>query len=146
MSVPDASPSAVPARAVAVGLRFELFVNDVAASVHFYEEMLGLRAPDGWDSEGYVQLREGALSIGVQHHSRLPVTHYFNPDQLAGARGVGVEIVIEVDEVDCAFARAQDSADRSGGRVEPISDRPWGQRDFRLIDPDGYYLRVTSHE
>ena len=26
----------------------------------------------------------------------------------------------------------------------PVGVRPWGQTDFRLIDPDGYYIRVTS--
>jgi lactoylglutathione lyase len=25
-----------------------------------------------------------------------------------------------------------------------IADRPWGVRDFRLLDPDGYYLRITE--
>ena len=28
--------------------------------------------------------------------------------------------------------------------VEPIRDRPWGLRDFRLVDPDGSYWRVTE--
>jgi hypothetical protein len=28
--------------------------------------------------------------------------------------------------------------------VEPPLDRPWGLRDFRVADPDGYYLRVTT--
>jgi lactoylglutathione lyase len=28
--------------------------------------------------------------------------------------------------------------------AEPLQDRPWGLRDFRLLDPDDYYLRVTD--
>jgi uncharacterized glyoxalase superfamily protein PhnB len=28
--------------------------------------------------------------------------------------------------------------------VKPIQDRPWKARDFRLADPDGYFLRITS--
>jgi lactoylglutathione lyase len=27
---------------------------------------------------------------------------------------------------------------------EPPQQRSWGLRDFRIVDPDGYYLRVTS--
>jgi lactoylglutathione lyase len=27
--------------------------------------------------------------------------------------------------------------------VELLCDRPWGLRDFRVVDPDGYYLRIT---
>jgi lactoylglutathione lyase len=28
----------------------------------------------------------------------------------------------------------------------PMQDRPWGLRDFRVADPDGYYLRITTPE
>ena len=63
---------------------------------------------------------------------------------LAGPRGVGLEIVIEVDDVDRAHALASLEAERHGGRIDPLRDRPWNTRDFRLVDPDGYYLRVTS--
>ena len=28
---------------------------------------------------------------------------------------------------------------------EPMTQRPWGARDFRLTDPSGYYLRLTEH-
>jgi len=27
---------------------------------------------------------------------------------------------------------------------EDLQDRPWGLRDFRILDPDGYYLRITN--
>ena len=37
-------------------------------------------------------------------------------------------------------------SDRGGGWVleEDITARPWGLRDFRLLDPDGYYWRITT--
>jgi hypothetical protein len=28
-------------------------------------------------------------------------------------------------------------------RTEPLKGQRWGRRDFRLVDPDGYYLRIT---
>jgi hypothetical protein len=28
--------------------------------------------------------------------------------------------------------------------AEELTSRPWGLTDFRLADPDGYYIRVTS--
>jgi len=28
--------------------------------------------------------------------------------------------------------------------AEPLQRRRWGLRDFRITDPDGYYLRVTQ--
>jgi hypothetical protein len=30
--------------------------------------------------------------------------------------------------------------------AEALRGRPWGLRDFRPFDPDGYYLRVTHGE
>jgi predicted enzyme related to lactoylglutathione lyase len=54
---------------------------------------------------------------------------------------VGVEIVLEVEDL----AVAVDAVERAGyGLVEPPRERPWGLRDFRLADPDGYYVRVTT--
>jgi len=129
---------------VLVGLRFELFVDDVEASVRFYGVTLGLMPPENWSSNGYVPLRAGAVTIGVQHHTTLPPGHHFSASRLSGPRGVGVEIVVEVNDVDAAYALAAPQAERHGGLIEPLGDRPWGVRDFRLVDPDGYYVRVTS--
>ena len=53
----------------------------------------------------------------------------------------GVELVLEVDEV-------VGERDRVRGRGWPLEEdlqqRPWGLQDFRLLDPNGYYLRITS--
>lgn len=134
-------PSAAP---TPVGLRFELFVEDVEASVRFYSSTLGLEPPATWSPNGYVPISAGVVAIGVQQLTNLPTSHHFSPRHLAGPRGVGLEIVIEVDDVDRAHTKAAPHAERCGGRVEPLSDQPWGLRDFRLIDPDGYYVRITS--
>jgi len=127
-----------------IGLRFELYVDDVEASVRFYGATLRFAPPETWSSDGYVPLRGGVVTIGVQNLTKLPTDHHFSRDRLAGPRGVGLEIVIEVDDVDRAYALASPEAERHHGRIEPLGDRPWGARDFRLIDPDGYYVRVTS--
>jgi predicted enzyme related to lactoylglutathione lyase len=129
---------------VPVGVRFELFVDDVERSLAFYAAALGLRPPPGYDPRGYVPVSAGRVRIGLQRRSGLPADHHFRSAHFTGPRGVGVEIVIEVDDVEAAFARARDAAVTQGGQVEPLAARPWGQADFRLIDPDGYYIRVTS--
>jgi len=127
-----------------VGVRFELFVDDVERSVAFYDAALGLQPAPGYDPQGYVPVSAGRVRIGLQRHSALSAEHHFRSAHFAGPRGVGVEIVVEVDDVDAAFARARDAAVTHGGQVEPLAARPWGLTDFRLIDPDGYYVRVTS--
>jgi lactoylglutathione lyase len=96
------------------------------------------------DHGGYVPVSAGRVRIGLQCRSALPAEHHFRPAHFAGPRGVGVEIVVEVDDVEAAYAQARDAALQRGGQIEPLATRPWGQTDFRLIDPDGYYIRVTS--
>ncbi|HWG14232.1 MAG TPA: VOC family protein [Streptosporangiaceae bacterium] len=54
-----------------------------------------------------------------------------------------MEIVFETPDLEALSERVQ----RSGHQLAaPLQDRPWGLRDFRIADPDGYYLRVTTPE
>lgn len=101
-------------------MRFELFVDDVEASVSFYGATLGLVPPENWSPDGYVPLRAGAVTVGVRNHTKLPVEHHFSASHLAGQRGVGLEIVIEVDDVDRVCALASVEAERHGGGIEPL--------------------------
>jgi lactoylglutathione lyase len=125
-------------------LRFELFVDDVKISTRFYGAVLGLMPPSEFDPSGYVPVGDGEVIIGLQPHATLPPDHHFSPGHFRGPRGIGVEIVIEVDDVHAAFDRAVELAAPLGGAIEPLEVRPWGRSDFRVIDPDGYYVRVTS--
>jgi uncharacterized glyoxalase superfamily protein PhnB len=49
--------------------------------------------------------------------------------------------VLEVDDLDEEYARV--TAAR-WPLAEDLADRPWGLRDFRLLDPSGYYWRITG--
>ena len=66
------------------------------------------------------------------------------PPTSPGPAAWGVEIVVEVEDVDAAFAPAREAAVTHRAQIEPLAAGPWGQTDFRLIDPDGCYIRVTS--
>lgn len=122
--------------------RIELFVSDVETSVRFYEAALGFRL-DRRD-EDYASLRRGQAMLGLGAVAKLPEDGPgpgFTQARVSGARGAGVEIVLEVEDLDDALARFEGA----GGRLaEPIRTRPWGLRDFRIVDPDGYYIRVTT--
>jgi lactoylglutathione lyase len=120
----------------------ELFVGDLDASVAFYTETLGF-VVERRDA-GYVSLRRGDVVLGLGPVAGLPEHGDgpgFSRDRLARApRGLGVEIVLEL------AGRAEVAAlhERCLAVVaEPLRERPWGLADFRLADPDGYYLRVT---
>lgn len=104
---------------VPVGLRFELFVDDVEQSVDFYKATLGFAAPPQWSPEDYVSMHAGVVAIGIQRHANLPNDHHFTPARLSGPRGVGLEIVIEVDDIDAAHTLAHSEAARHHGQIEP---------------------------
>ena len=123
------------------GLRLELFVEDMDAAIDFYTRVLGfefVRSEPGY----YASLRNGAVVLGLGPVSKLPAQGgYFTRDIADQRRGLGVEIVLEVDDVDAWRRRVL----ASGCPVfELLQERPWGLRDFRIVDPDGYYLRSTS--
>jgi catechol 2,3-dioxygenase-like lactoylglutathione lyase family enzyme len=118
-------------------LRIEIFPNDLGPTVDFYTGVLDfdLVRDESAAEAAYVALERGDVKLGAaarpDHRSdrghRRPPT--------------GVELVLEVDDV-------EGELDRVRGRGWPIEEqltvRPWGLRDFRLLDPNGYYLRITQ--
>lgn len=127
---------------MAASLRLELFVSDLSRSVDFYRSVLGFEVERHED--GYAGVRAGGVTLGLVPVTALPETDGpgFTQAALAGDRGAGVEIVLEVDDLPAAAARA---AAAGYPMSEPPRPRPWGLTDFRLFDPDGYYLRITHH-
>lgn len=130
-----------PANIDSASLRLELFVDDVQTSVDFYTGVLGFDMSYGDSS--YAVVRAGSVSFGIGPKDGLGRDHYFNPELGEQRGGLGVEIVIEVDDVQNLY----DAVVASGWpRESELEERSWGLTDFRVADPDGYYLRLTSRE
>jgi lactoylglutathione lyase len=124
-------------------LRLELFVSDMRASVAFYTEVLGFRVARA--NPDYVSVRNGSVVLGLGPVAKLPETGMgpgFTRQRLQADNGAGVEIVLELDDVDDVTALYHGCQAR-GVVVDALREQPWGLQDFRLVDPDGYYLRVT---
>lgn len=120
-------------------LRLELFVDDLGKSEQFYAGVLGFERVR--NEGGYAVVRMGTVEFGLGTVGSLPSKHYFRPEIGKERKGLGTEIVIEVDDVNAAFERVK----KSGHTIlTPLGKRPWGLTDFRLADPDGYYLRISS--
>lgn len=121
-------------------VRLELFVREMDAAVAFYTGVLGFDLIR--EEPGYSSLRRGEVLLGLGPISKLPAEgEYFTRDIAQRWLGLGVEIVLEVDDLDAYHARVLASEYEIS---EPLRERPWGLRDFRVVDPDGYYLRITS--
>ena len=117
----------------------ELHVADFERSLAFYEA-LGFRVIRRW--EDWARLDRDGADLVLQGDAYVRgKDHYFTPHMDRSSRGVGVEVVIEVVDVDAVYAAAKAAGLQI---VKDIQDRPWIARDFRLADPDGYFIRMTS--
>ncbi len=121
-------------------LRLELFVTDMEKSIDFYTNVMGFERLNG--QPNYVPVRSGSVEIGLGPTAALPKMHHFNPDVKTSRRGLGTEIVLEVDDVEGFFKKVKASGYQE--ILSPLRKQSWGLSDFRITDPDGYYLRITS--
>jgi uncharacterized protein YbjT (DUF2867 family)/catechol 2,3-dioxygenase-like lactoylglutathione lyase family enzyme len=126
----------VTRRPDASDLRIEIFPADLDASAEFYTRVLGFRITrDERAAEvAYLGLDRGRIRIGA-------VARDEPADRAARRPPTGVEIVLEVADVEAELDRVR----RAGWPIEEgLASQPWGQRDFRLLDPSGYYVRLTG--
>jgi lactoylglutathione lyase len=121
---------------VEMTLRFEIFPDDLDATVDFYMRVLRFRliADRRDEPSPYVSLQRGSVRVGAARRAV--------PDARATRLPpAGVELVLEVDDV----VAERDQITAAGWPItEDLRDRPWGLRDFRVLDPAGYYLRITD--
>jgi len=95
----------------------------------------------GDDGDGYLVLRRGPNVLRFWPGSDAAARHeHFGRLPASTPRGYGVEVVIVVEDLDAVYAAARGFARIVG----PLQERPWGLRDFRVLDPFGYYLRITE--
>lgn len=117
----------------------ELHVADLERSLRFYRtlDFEVIRRQGDW-----VDLERAGADLVLQADGYVRShEHYFTPHLDARPRGIGVEIVVEVEDVEAVAERAAAAGLRI---VKGVTERPWGARDFRIADPDGYFLRITS--
>jgi predicted enzyme related to lactoylglutathione lyase len=121
---------------MSMNLRIEIFPKDLDSFFDFYTNVLRFSVDrDERDFlTPYVSVHRDAVRIGaVPSWVQASSDHRIPP--------TGIEIVLEVDDLDTE----RDAIVSLGWPLETdIEVRPWGLRDFRIRDPDGYYLRFTT--
>lgn len=122
----------------------ELHVPDFDAVRAFYGELLGFdtvwaQDPDG--HKGYLVMQSGKNILRFWCGNDCVHDHpYFRQFPATSPNGKGVELVIETDNLDALYKIFEGT----DALLEPLKTKPWGLADFRIKDPFGYYLRITT--
>jgi catechol 2,3-dioxygenase-like lactoylglutathione lyase family enzyme len=97
--------------------------KDFELSKRFYQD-LGLTV--AWSSEGLAYIRHGSTSFLLQEFPE-------------GIDNFMMHLLVQ--DVDAWWSHVQDQGivAKYGVMIEPVSDKPWGLRDFAISDP-GYVL------
>lgn len=123
------------AGAAVVDAKFELFVTDAPESIRFYQALgfaLAQQKPDG-----YSTMRSDNTVVALS-----PVPWWL-PLRVVGVLRrppIGTELVFYSDELEALRERLV----AAGYAPGPVVLQPWGDRDFRITDPDGYYVRISE--
>ncbi|BBK34960.1 glyoxalase [Allostella sp. ATCC 35155] len=124
----------------------ELYCRDVAESIAFYTGVLGFAVRYARPEEGFAYIeREGAELMLDALGSPDPASRTWLAGPLEPPFGRGINLQIRASDVDALHAAAL-------GAGAPIflpmeerwyraGDREVGNRQFILLDPDGYLLR-----
>lgn len=82
--------------------------------------------------DSYAILRRGAVEL-----------HFFSHRELRPAdSSAGCYIrVLDVESIHQAFALSQ-LPQRGIPRMDALEDKPWGMREFAIVDPDGNLMRI----
>src|SRR5688500_18226189 len=118
-------------------LQASLTVKDLAKSLAWYEGVVGFIVEDKYEHEG--QLAGVALKAG-------DVRIFIGRDDGAKGwdrvKGQGISLTMttiqNIDEI------AKRIKDRGGVLEAEPADMPWGARMFRIKDPDGFVLAISS--
>jgi catechol 2,3-dioxygenase-like lactoylglutathione lyase family enzyme len=112
----------------AVEIKAFVPARDFALSRRFYQD-LGFQMP--WSTDELAYFHHGHVSFLLQN---------FYVREHAG----NFMMHMLVADVEAWWAHVQEVGltARYGVRVEPPADRPWGIRDFVLIDPTGVLWRI----
>ena len=119
-----------------------LFVNDMAAMVRFYRDVLGFEIKEGENAVNVYLIKNGTLFMLYERKNFEKMTNR-KYEYLKGLNG-HFEIALYVDtfeEVDSEYAKAVEKGAQSV--LEPTTEL-WGQRTCYIADPEGNLIEIGS--
>jgi catechol 2,3-dioxygenase-like lactoylglutathione lyase family enzyme len=122
----------------------ELYCSDFARSLRYYRDVLGFSVRYDRPEERFASLEREGAELMIEQTVELPRT--FLADEARYPFGRGVNLQIEVSEVDILYTRVLAAESRIYLPIEERwyrigNDVEGGNRQFVVMDPDGYLLR-----
>ena len=117
----------------------ELYMQDIHGYISFFQSVAGFKLIR--DEGDFAELRSDTAVILLNADKELPGGHPFKDRVLGSGKGVGVEIGIVLADLPTAREAALTF---KGWSVTEIRRQSWGLSDFRVLTPDGYYLRFAE--
>jgi lactoylglutathione lyase len=111
-----------------------LYVSDLAASIAFYRDVVGL--PFKFEDAGYAEFATEGTRFALYERRRA--------EWLTGREvspGPAAEVVFLVDDVD---AHARRLATLGVPILTGPADRPWGHRTLHVADPDAFVVEFAQ--
>lgn len=105
----------------------KLPMRDKSATKAFYIDKLGFEQVGNADFDGYLMLKKDGIEI-----------HFFEFRDLDPLENYG-QVYIRTDNID----RLYEAMSASGAEIHPnghLETKPWGQREFSMLDPDNNLL------
>jgi uncharacterized glyoxalase superfamily protein PhnB len=103
----------------------ELPATDLAASLAYYQDQLGFEVKTILPDQHYAIVERDGMAI-----------HLFASDE-----GVAAGLHLFTHELQSLH----DELQGRGARItQPVRHKPWGNRDFRVLDPAGNELKFTE--
>ena len=126
-------PENLRLRSMSLGLT----VNDVRKSLAWYRDILGFVAGEEWREDGAlmgIEVRAGAVTLWLGQD-----------DWKKGrdrVKGEGIRLYGRTaQDIDRLAALIKS---RGGVLAHEPKTEPWGERDFGLVDPDGFKITITT--
>lgn len=112
-----------------------IFVRDIPASRHFYEDLLGMQVETDFGANvGYA----GGLAIW-EVGSAYQFVHGRAVEDVPALGRDNLELYFETDDIDAVWERLSAAGVTV---ISPIREQPWGQRVLHIADPDGHLVEI----
>jgi uncharacterized glyoxalase superfamily protein PhnB len=126
----------------------ELSVDNFETARNFYTKLgfivVWEEPPKPKKQNGYLVMRLNNSILCFYCGNKEVYNHlYFKNFPKNTKRGYGVEISIPVENIDNYYKKISSHLDKKY-IYQPLEEKPWDKKDFRVEDPFGYFIRFNE--